>query len=230
MSVAEHLGIQTNEYDQQILTFIPFYEEILNQAAAALVALERPARVLVDLGTGSGALAARCAARLKAAAVVGIDSDPQMLRMAARRLGRRLRPVVANFETAPIPRCDVVTASFSLHHVAAPAAKRKVFAKVFRALRPGGLLVIADCATASSPRLQARDVAGWRDHLETHHGRAGATKFLKAWAREDTYFTLDQEMAWLRAAGFRVDLSWRKSAFAVIAASKPHGGSPRRES
>jgi hypothetical protein len=41
MSVAEHLGIETREYDQQILTFIPFYEEILNQAAAALDALWR---------------------------------------------------------------------------------------------------------------------------------------------------------------------------------------------
>jgi len=228
MSVAEHLGIETTEYDQQILAFIPFYEEILDQAAAALDTLERPARVLVDLGTGSGALAARCAARLKAAAVVGIDRDPQMLVLAAERLGRRLRPVVANFETAPIPACDVVTASFSLHHVAAPAAKRKVFAKVFHALRPGGVFVIADCATASSPRLQARDVANWRDHLAARHGRGRASRFLKAWAEEDTYFTLNQEMAWLRAVGFCVDLPWRKSAFAVIAASKPRAGSRRR--
>jgi|SRR5687768_13216708 len=176
MSVDEHLGIQTRQYDQQILTFIPFYEEILDQAAAALDGLERPARVLVDLGIGTGALAACCAAPLRGAAVVGIDSDPQMLAMAAERLGRRLRPVVANFETAPIARCDVVTAAFSLHHIAAPAAKRKVFTKAFRALRPGGLCVIADCMTASTPRLQARDMAGWRDHLAARHGRAGATK------------------------------------------------------
>jgi tRNA (cmo5U34)-methyltransferase len=227
MSVAEHLGIETREYDQQILTFIPFYEEILNQAAAALDALARPARILVVLGIGTGALAAGCAAQLKAAEVVGIDSDPQMLAMAAKRLGRRLRPVVANFETAPIPRCDVVTAAFSLHHIAAPSAKRQAFAKVFRALRPGGLFVIADCMTASSPRLQARDVADWQGHLAARHGRARAVKFLNAWAAEDTYFTLEQEMAWLRAAGFRVDLTWRKSAFAVIAASKPRLGSRR---
>lgn len=227
MSVAGHLGIKTHEYDQQILTFIPFYEEILEQAAAALDALERQARLLVDLGTGSGALAARCAARLRGAAVVGIDSDPQMLDMAVQRLGGRLRTVVADFERASIPRCDVVTASFSLHHVASRAAKRRVLNKVFRALRPGGLLVIADCMTASSPRLQARDMAHWRAHLAVHHGRAAAARFLKAWAREDTYFPLEEETSWLRAAGFRVEVTWRKSAFAVIAASKPRGRSRR---
>jgi hypothetical protein len=48
MSVAEHLGIRTREYDQQILTFTPFYEEILDQAAAALDAVERPAKLLVE--------------------------------------------------------------------------------------------------------------------------------------------------------------------------------------
>ena len=221
MSVAEHLGIKTDEYDRQILTFIPYYDEILDNAAAALDARERPAKLVVDLGTGSGALAARCLPRLKGARVVGIDSDPGMLAMAQRRLGRRLTTVVANFETAPIPACDVVTASFSLHHITSPAAKRRLFTKVCKALRPGGLLVVADCATASSPRLQARDMAGWRAHLAMAHGRAAAAKFLKAWAGEDTYFTLAQETAWLAAAGFRVDVAWRRGAFAVGAAVKP---------
>lgn len=221
MSVAEHLGIKTDEYDKQILTFIPYYDEILDNAVAALAALERPGRAIVDLGTGSGALAARCLRRLKTARVTGIDSDPGMLAMAARRLGRRLTPVVANFEAAAIPKCDVVTASFSLHHITTPAAKARVFAKAFEALAPGGMLVDADCATASSPILQRRDMAAWHAHLAAAHGKAGATRFLRAWAGEDTYFTLDQETGLLRDAGFRVDVAWRRGAFAVIAAVKP---------
>jgi tRNA (cmo5U34)-methyltransferase len=228
MSVAEHLGIETSEYDRQILTFIPFYEEILDQAAAALDALERPARVVVDLGTGSGSLAARCAARLKTARVIGIDSDPKMLAMAAARLGRRLTPVVANFETAPIPRCDVVTASFSLHHIATPAAKRRLFGRAFRALAPGGLLIDADCVTASSPRLHRKYMAAWQAHLASTHGAAGARRFLRAWAGEDTYFALDVETALLRDAGFVVDVPWRRASFAVIAAVKPSAGRRRR--
>jgi tRNA (cmo5U34)-methyltransferase len=222
MSVAEHLGIATGEYDAQILTFIPYYDEILDNAAAALDALDRPARTLVDLGTGSGALAARCMPRLKGARVIGIDSDARMLEMAARRLGRRLTSVVANFETAAIPRCDVVTASFSLHHITTAAAKERVFAAAYAALAPGGLLIDADCMTAASTRLQKKDKAAWHAHLAATHGLSGATKFLRAWAREDTYFTLEEETSLLRAAGFQVDVPWRRGAFAVIAALKPH--------
>ncbi|MGD9902445.1 MAG: trans-aconitate 2-methyltransferase [Vicinamibacterales bacterium] len=221
MSVATHLGITPHEYDTQILTFIPYYNEILDNAAAALDAVDRPARTLVDLGTGSGALAARCLARLKGAKVIGIDSDPGMLSMAAERLGRRLSTRIADFEAAPLPACDIVTASFSLHHIATPAAKRRLFAKVYRALRPGGLLVIADCATASSPRLQEKDMAAWHAHLASTHGRGAASRHLKAWGGEDTYFPLEDETAWLRRAGFRVDVPWRRGPFAVIAAGRP---------
>lgn len=220
MSVASHLGIRTAEYDRQILTFIPYYDEILDQAAGALAALDRPAQVVLDLGTGSGALAARCLARLRGARVVGIDGDQAMLAMAAKRLGRRLTPVVAYFEQTPFPTCDVVTASFSLHHVADPAVKARIFAKAFAALRPGGLLVDADCMLAANAALRARHHDRWLRHLAVAHGLAGARKFLRAWADEDTYFPLELETSLLREAGFAVDVVWRRDGFAVVVAEK----------
>lgn len=221
MSVASHLGIRTDEYDRQILTFIPYYDEILTAAADALIALARPGRTILDLGTGTGALAARCLERLPGARVVGIDGDPAMLAMAGKRLGPALTPVVGNFETAPFPACDVVTASFSLHHVASPAVKLRIFKRAFAALRPGGLLIDADSTLAADPKRQALDFELWRAHLATTHGPAGARRFLRAWADEDTYFPLDVETALLRKAGFTVDVVWRRSSFSVIAAKRP---------
>ncbi|HEY5161617.1 MAG TPA: hypothetical protein VII81_01280, partial [Terriglobales bacterium] len=60
MDVAAHLGIDIVEYDERIRTFIPDYEEMLDVAAEAIPA---SARTIVDLGTGTGALAARCVER-----------------------------------------------------------------------------------------------------------------------------------------------------------------------
>jgi len=228
MSVASHLGIRTAEYDRQILTFIPHYDEILDQAAGALAALDRPAKVVLDLGTGSGALAARCLARLRGARVVCIDGDEAMLAMAMKRLGRKLTPVVGLIEQTPFPACDVVTASFSLHHIPDPAVKARVFARAFAALRPGGVLVDADCMMAVDPALRARHHALWLRHRAAAHGLAGARKFLRAWAGEDTYFPLDLETSLLREAGFVVDLVWRRDGFAVLAATRPRRRPPAR--
>jgi hypothetical protein len=41
---------------------------------------------------------------------------------------------------------------------------------------------------------------------------------LRTWSGEDTYVPLDVETAMLRDAGFRVDVLWRKGAFAVLLA------------
>ena len=58
MGVAAHLGIRLNEYDAVIRTLIPHYEDLIGSAAAAVDALAPSAPLVVDLGTGTGALAA----------------------------------------------------------------------------------------------------------------------------------------------------------------------------
>jgi Methyltransferase domain len=82
VSVASHLGINLADYDRKIRSFIPDYETMLNVGAAAV---PRGARLIVDLGTGTGALAKRCLRRAPRARIIGIDLDEGMMAMAARR-------------------------------------------------------------------------------------------------------------------------------------------------
>src|SRR5512140_1165001 len=100
MTVASHLGIDLAQYDERIRTFIPDYEEMLDVAAEAVPS---QARTIVDLGTGTGALAARCLERASRAHVIGIDSDGGILAAAAGRLQKRGTFVCTNFITAPLP-------------------------------------------------------------------------------------------------------------------------------
>src|SRR6266545_1265517 len=83
MGVAAHLGIDLADYDARIRTFIPDYDVMIEAAAAAV---PRGARTIVDLGTGTGTLAARCLSHAPRARIAGIDSDPDILAVAARRL------------------------------------------------------------------------------------------------------------------------------------------------
>ena len=220
MGVATHLGIPLADYDKTIRAFIPGYEDMLDAAASAVATLGGRRPRVVDLGTGSGALAGKVIRACHGARVVGIDADPGMLAMAQRRLRGKLQIVPGDFLDVPLPRCDVVTASFSLHHIQTRKAKAAMYAKCFAALEAGGVFVNADCCLSSNSTLQSRDRAAWHGHLMSTYGRAGAERYLRAWAKEDFYFTLEDERALINRAGFDVDVVWRHNSFAVIAAVK----------
>jgi len=213
MSVAVHLGIKLGEYDRRIRTFIPDYAAMLDVASDALPA---HARTIVDLGTGTGALAARCLARTPRAHVVGIDLDAGMMAVAAKRLGPRATFVTGSFLRADLPRCDAVVASFALHHVRTRTAKASLYRRINRALRRQGRLIIIDCQPSANVALARAQHGAWRAHLERTYGARQAAKFLAAWAREDVYVPLESELQLMTDAGFRTDVLWRRGAFAVL--------------
>ena len=217
MSVAAHLGIRLSEYDHRIRTFIPGYDEMLD-AAAAIVSPN--ARAIVDLGIGTGALAARCLRRARQASVVGIDADADIAALAARRIGARATLVRGSFLRVTLPRADAFVASFALHHVRTRAAKTRLYRRVRRSLRPGGVFVSADCHPAGNRTLAAAQKDAWRAHLRRSYPPAQASALLHAWAREDVYVPLNVEVTLLRRAGFRVEVVWRRDAFAVVAGSR----------
>ncbi len=109
--------------------------------AARLVRIWEPAWLL-DLATGSGALAATLAAACPAASIVGVDFCRPLLERAARS-GRLRRPVQADALRLPFTdgTFDVVTVAFGLRNMVSwPDALREMR----RVLRPGGHVVILD--------------------------------------------------------------------------------------
>jgi tRNA (cmo5U34)-methyltransferase len=213
MSVATHLGINIREYDKRIRTFIPDYEEMLALAAGFVPA---QAQTIVDLGTGTGALAARCISHASRARIVGIDADDEILNVARRRLGSRASFVASSFLRAPLPSCDAVVASFALHHVRTRTAKAALYRRVRKALRPGGVFVVVDCHPAADPVVARRQREEWSRHLRRTYTPIKSAALLAAWAKEDVYVPLDAEMKIMRRSGFRVDVIWRKGSFAVL--------------
>lgn len=213
MGVATHLGIDLAEYDARIRTFIPNYDEMLDTAAAAVPA---KAREIIDLGTGTGALAVRCLEKAAQARITGIDLDPEILKAAARRLGGRGTLICSTFSRAPLPACDAVVASFSLHHLQTRSAKSNLYRRIHGALRRRGVFIIVDCNPASNPGLAREQRQAWKLHLQRSYSPAKAEEFLLAWSSEDTYVPLEAEIKLLDSSGFRVEILWRKGAFAVL--------------
>jgi ubiquinone/menaquinone biosynthesis C-methylase UbiE len=110
---------------------------------------------LVDVGCGSGALAMR-AAELRPdgttplAEVVGIDATAGMIDLARKRAqeaGSSARFQLGTAEALPFAdgSLDALTNSYLFHHLPSDL-KREVLLEMWRVLKPGGRLVIADYA------------------------------------------------------------------------------------
>jgi SAM-dependent methyltransferase len=224
MSVGSHLQIRLDEYDSRIRTFIPAYEQMLAAAAGALNALQTTSTPhLVDLGTGTGALAACCLRTVPGASVTAVDEDGEILAMARERLaqlGAVASFLQCSFLDAALPSCDAIVASLALHHVRTADRKRQLYRDCHAALGTGGLLISADCCPSADEPLAALERAAWREHLRITYSDEETDRYFAAWAHEDVYVPLSQELALLRDAGFEPEVVWRQGPFAVVAARR----------
>lgn len=224
-SVEGHLKLRVEDYDAEIRRLVPSYEAMrrVQLDVLALVLGEGGGRVL-DLGGGTGALAAAVAAHFPAVKVEIWDTDPAMLAAARERcrpFGDRVTLVERSF-TDPLPACDAVVACIALHHVKDMSVKARIYENIHAALRPGGIFVNADAAVCSTPRVREFAFAGWVASM----GRQGigpeeARRHFAAWALEDHYPPLFQELRLLEAAGFaEPEAFWRDAAAVVFGAVK----------
>lgn len=123
--------------------------------------------LVVDLGCGSG----RWAQSLIEAGyeVLGIDQSPAMLRL-TKQNAPGARTQLADLYDAKLPPCAAITSmgeclNYCFAGKPGVSHLRKLFARAYRALRPGGALVIdfatPDRAPAGEPRLYFAESPRW---------------------------------------------------------------------
>ena len=221
-SVRQHLRLDIAEYDQTIRRWIPGYERMLEVAAQA-VADVNPETV-VDLGAGTGGLSEAILEHEEVGAVVMLDVDPEMMEQGRTRLARfgdRARPTLRSFDE-PFESCDAFAASLSLHHIPTIERKAALFRRAFEALRPGGVLVNADCCMPDDARERQALFEHWARH-QVANGipEEQAWAHFEEWAGEDTYLPLADELAALQEAGFEAERVWNDGPIGVVVARKP---------
>ena len=220
-SVRRHLRVEIEAYDKIIRAFVPAYEEMLVRAADAVAEI-KPEKV-IDLGAGTGALAQAVLRRCEGVNVELIDADAEMLAQARERLApfaARVQYTMRAFQ-GPLPACDAVVASLALHHVPTLAEKRTIFGAIHAALRPGGIFVNADATMPPEPAARQAEYEAWAAHLVSCGiAEEAAYGHFAEWADEDTYFSVEDELAALTDAGFDAACLWRVVPVTVIRATR----------
>lgn len=148
--------------------------------------------LVLDVGIGSGAVAARLAQR--GALIVGIDPSEQILtRCAAKFPDFRLEQGSFNRWEYPEAAYHAVVSGFAFHET--PVSERlKALTNLYYTLKPGGRLALLDIMFLSQA---AEDEA---------RRRLGPT-----WDDSESYGRVEKVDTLLRAAGFR-GLHWRQTA------------------
>ena len=107
-----------------------------------------PGDSVLDVGCGTGAVTLLAKIRAKQGNVYGIDPATEMIAVARKKAGRKGLDIdfrVGVIEALPFPdsSLDVVTSSLMMHHLP-EKLKRRGLAEIYRVLKPGGHLLIAD--------------------------------------------------------------------------------------
>jgi ubiquinone/menaquinone biosynthesis C-methylase UbiE len=108
----------------------------------------RASHSVLDLGCGTGTLAIMVKQAYPVTDVVGLDADPDMLKVASYKSRQLNAPVkfdmgFTNRLPYPDASFDRVLSSIMIHHLKTPD-KKETAREVFRVLKPGGQLHILD--------------------------------------------------------------------------------------
>lgn len=212
---------QASTYDRERRILIPSFDAFYGTAVDALALARRPVRDVLDLGAGTGLLAARVAEVHPDAALTLVDGAPRMLDRARELLGGRAAYRTADLlDPLPGEGWDAVVSALAIHHLDLPDAAT-LCERVHAALRPGGVFVNAEQVTGPSPGFAAHYDA-WH---EAESRRGGASDAMWAAAAErkrmDRCADVETLLAMLRGAGFaEADCLFKDRCFAVIVALK----------
>lgn len=157
-AAVEAFRIWAVTYDRTVSKELERYAGITHQEVLdrllQLAQLQNGASVL-DVGTGTGWLAIRCALDMEEGQIIGVDVTPEMLAQAAlnaEKVGVKGRVQFALASAMSLPYADnqfeVVLSSLALHHTTVTHSLNEMT----RVLKPRGRIAIADMGAPTAWR------------------------------------------------------------------------------
>ncbi|WP_264763153.1 class I SAM-dependent methyltransferase [Frankia gtarii] len=207
-------------YDAQRHRLVPSFDLLYGSVGELVARLGGTQPRVLDLGAGTGLLAAAVAAAVPGIRLHLFDGAGPMLAKARARLSAELVEAVTVADLSsvlPPGPYDAVVSALAIHHLDDPG-KRDLFTRAHSVLRPGGVFVNLEQVDGPTPALTRQ----YEDMHERHARAAGSddAEWQGALSRMafDRCAPLADQLAWLAEAGFDpVDCVVKNGRFAVYA-------------
>jgi SAM-dependent methyltransferase len=220
-SFAERRGI--------LIPLLEVQEDVLRRLLARH---ERPIASFLDVGCGAGAMGELVLDALPGSEGVLVDfSEPMLERAGVELSGHtgRWQAVAGDLndpawrDALPARRYDAIVSGLAIHHLPAER-KRTLFAELLALLEPGGIFVNMDYVAIDGPLRGLFDqemlAAAVRAEHESGHRHSEHEVDLED--DDDRPSTLEDQMLWLREAGFeQVEVHFKWAEAAVFGGTRP---------
>jgi tRNA (cmo5U34)-methyltransferase len=201
------------ETGQQALNDARLVLDLVAQAASTHLL---PGDTLLDLGCGAGNFTLRVLQEISPLDCHLVDLSLPMLERAKQRIqaagGQSVSVYQTDLREANFPEAsvDCILAGAVLHHLRDEADWAATFSRLFRWLKPGGRLYVADLVIFDDPAIQQMIWNRFGQHLESIGGPDYREKVLAYVEKEDSPRSLLFQLGLLRQVGLsQVDVLHR---------------------
>lgn len=183
----------------------PLCMELVARSAALL---NPGASRIMDLGCGGGNYAVKVSSFLPDVNCTLIDLSDNMLEKAEERVRQNISGTVTTIQgdyrdiDFGENLYDVITAGTTLHHLREDQEWESVFAKVFKALKPGGTFWINDIVIGETDEINRMMLDGWLSILQKQITPDEIEMYMGRYESEDTPRTLIYQLDLMKKVGF----------------------------
>ena len=211
------------DYDRPRRGFIPPFDAFYGALVEAVPFPQDGEIEVLDLGAGTGLVAALLAPRFPRARFTLVDLSDEMLDQARARFAAqpdRFRFQVLDLaRDFPGGRYDAVVSALAIHHLE-DEAKRALYARVRAALNRPGVFVNADQVLGPTPAVEWRYRETWLRQVRALGTSEEDVTLALQRMTFDRKATVSAQLAWLKELGFAdVDCVFKQHEWAVLCAN-----------
>ena len=222
-AVEKHFDAMARDFEKVKRKVIPGYRDIEKCILPYLPFTQSRKIAVLELGTGTGALARDLLQYYPRANYTGIDFSSTMLELASHRLkkcDRRVTLHKADLNRIKIAgRYDLIISLFTIHHI---INKKGLFKHLYTLLKPGGCFLYGDALVSKNKRLEKCFIENWKDFMaQSGLSKRKRERVIEDHRQYDHPEPLETQLHYLKTAGFKgYDVVWCREKSGVFFATK----------